>query len=100
MLCVSRFISFFVTNYSNTSMRTLAELPHPECKITIFGMNQKYIIKFEQGSLEQTYKIAEADILNGVNGVFEILDEEFISKVLENFSNMRTAFIDNYNKYN
>ncbi|MBD1430264.1 MULTISPECIES: hypothetical protein [Sphingobacterium] len=81
-------------------MRTLAELPHPECKITIFGMNQKYIIKFEQGSLEQTYKIAEADILNGVNGVFEILDEDFISKVLENFSNMRTAFIDTYNKYN
>lgn len=81
-------------------MRTLAELPHPECKITIFGMNQKYIIKFEQGSLEQTYKISEADILNGVNGVFEILDEDFISKVLENFSNMRTTFIDTYNKYN
>lgn len=81
-------------------MRTLAELPHPECKITIFGMNQKYIIKFEQGNLEQTYKIAEADILNGVNGVFEILDEEFMSRVLGNFNNMRTSFIETYNKYN
>lgn len=81
-------------------MRTLAELPHPECKITIFGMNQKYIIKFEQGNLEQTYKIAEADILNGVNGVFEILDEEFVNKVLESFAQMRTSFIDTYNKYN
>ncbi|WP_159635911.1 hypothetical protein [Sphingobacterium composti Ten et al. 2007 non Yoo et al. 2007] len=81
-------------------MRTLAELPHPECKITIFGMNQKYIIKFEQGNLEQTYKIAEADILNGVNGVFEILDEEFINRVLENFTGMRSSFIDTYNKFN
>lgn len=81
-------------------MRSLAELPHPDCKITIFGMNQKYIIKFEQGNLEQTYKIAEADILNGVNGVFEILDEEFINTVLNNFSAMRAAFIDSYNKYN
>lgn len=81
-------------------MRTLAELPHPECKITIFGMNQKYIIKFEQGNLEQTYKIAEADILNGVNGVFEILDEEFMNNVLSTFSNMRTLFIETYNKYN
>ena len=81
-------------------MRTLAELPHPECKITIFGMNQKYIIKFEQGNLEQTYKIAETDILNGVNGVFEILDEEFMTKVLHNFNNMRNSFIDTYNKYN
>ncbi|MCA5006410.1 hypothetical protein [Sphingobacterium bovistauri] len=81
-------------------MRTLAELPHPECKITIFGMNQKYIIKFEQGNLEQTYKIAKADILNGVNGVFELLDEEFINKVLNVFSDMRTCFINTYNNYN
>lgn len=81
-------------------MRTLAELPHPDCKITIFGMNQKYIIKFEQGNLEQTYKIAEADILDGVNGVFEILDEEFINKVLKSFVDMRNAFIETYNKYN
>lgn len=81
-------------------MRTLAELPHPDCKITIFGMNQKYIIKFEQGNLEQTYKIAEADIVDGVNGVFEILDEEFVNKVLQNFITMRTSFIDTYNKYN
>jgi hypothetical protein len=81
-------------------MRTLAELPHPDCKITIFGMNQKYIIKFEQGNLEQTYKIAEADIVDGVNGVFELLDEEFVNKVLQNFITMRTSFIDTYNKYN
>jgi len=81
-------------------MRTLAELPHPDCKITIFGMNQKYIIKFEQGNLEQTYKIAEADIVNGVNGVFEILDEEFVNKVLVNFASMRTSFIDTYNRFN
>jgi hypothetical protein len=81
-------------------MRTLAELPHPDCKITIFGMNQKYIIKFEQGNLEQTYKIAEADIVDSVNGVFEILDEEFVNKVLQIFITMRTSFIDTYNKYN
>lgn len=81
-------------------MRTLAELPHPDCKITIFGMNQKYIIKFEQGNLEQTYKIAEADIVNGVNGIFEILDEEFVNKVLVNFVSMRASFIDTYNRFN
>jgi hypothetical protein len=81
-------------------MRTLAELPHPECKITIFGMNQKFIIKFEQGNLEQTYKIAEVDVLNGVDGVFELLDEEFINQVLVAFQLMRTSFIGTYNKYN
>jgi hypothetical protein len=81
-------------------MRTVAELPHPDCKITIFSMNNKFIIKFEQGSLEQTFKLAEMDILNGVNGVFEILDEAFISSVVERFLSMRKDFIDTYNRYN
>lgn len=80
-------------------MRTLAELPHAEFKITIFGMNQKFIIKFEQGSLEQTYKVAESDILGGVNGVFELLDEDFLKKVSAIFTDMRTSFNQNYNKY-
>lgn len=80
-------------------MRVIAELPNPDCKITIFGMNQKYIIKFEQGNLEQSYKIAEVDIVNGVNGVFEILDEEFIKKALSNFDTMRSSFNETYNRY-
>ncbi|MVZ62759.1 hypothetical protein [Sphingobacterium humi] len=80
-------------------MRVLAELPHPDCKITLFGMNQKYIIKFEQGSLEQSYKLAEADVVGGINGVFEMLDEAFINEVLALFAHMRKAIISTYNKY-
>ncbi|EYB39555.1 hypothetical protein BU66_23965 [Escherichia coli] len=80
-------------------MRVLAELPHPDCKITIFGMNQKFIIKFEQGTLEQSYKLAEADVVGGVNGVFEMLDEEFIQQVIGLFAEMRKAIIGTYNKY-
>lgn len=80
-------------------MRVLAELPHPDCKISIFGMNQKFIIKFEQGNLEQSFKIAETDVVNGVNGVFEILDELFIKEVLGNFTKMRSAFNDSYSRY-
>lgn len=80
-------------------MRVLAELPHPDCKISIFGMNQKFIIKFEQGTLEQSYKIAEVDVVGGVNGVFEMLDEEFMKKVLDLFIQMRSAIIETYNKY-
>ncbi|MFZ4861481.1 hypothetical protein ACL9RF_04795 [Sphingobacterium sp. Mn56C] len=81
-------------------MRTIAELPHPECKITIFGMNQKFIIKFEQGNLEQSFKLAETDVTEGVNSVFEILDETFITQVLQQFKAMRSGFIEAYNRYN
>jgi len=81
-------------------MRVIAELPHPECKISIFSMNQKYIVKFEQGTFEQNYKLAELDLSGGgVNDVFEILDEEFINTVIEKFKMMRTDFTAAYKRH-
>lgn len=73
-------------------MRVVAELPRPDCKITIFSMNGKYIIKFEKGSFEQTYKLAEMDLLNGLDGVFQLLDEEFIGTVVARFDHMLSDF--------
>lgn len=81
-------------------MRVVAELPHPACKITIFSMNQKYIVKFEQGALEQSYKVAELNLSGGgVNDVFEILDEAFIDTVIERFKAMHTNFNEAYNRH-
>lgn len=81
-------------------MRVIAELPHPECKITIFSMNQKYIVKFEQGTFEQIFKLAELDLSGGgVNDVFEILDEEFIQTVVIRFKTMRSDFTVAYKRH-
>lgn len=81
-------------------MRVIAELPHPECKITIFSMNQKFIVKFEQGTFEQSYKLAELDLSGGgVNDVFEIIDEAFIQTVIERFKTMRSDFSSAYSRY-
>jgi len=81
-------------------MRIIAELPHPEFKISILNMNRKFIVKIEQGSYEQTYKIAEADLLDGVNSVFELLDEEFLKTVATRFSAMRSDFKEACGRYN
>lgn len=81
-------------------MRIIAELPHPDFKISILSMNQKFIVKIEQGTLEQTYKIAEMDLTDGVNSVFELLDEEFLKKVGSRFLEMRADFKDAYYRYN
>jgi len=81
-------------------MRIIAELPHPDFKISILNMNNKFIVKMEQGNLEQTYKIAEADLLDGVNSVFEVLDEEFLKTVSARFTAMRKDFNDAYRRYN
>lgn len=80
-------------------MRVIAELPHPDCKITLFNMNQKYIVKFEQGTLEQSYKLSELDLSGGgANEIFQILDDEFIATVVERFKQMRTDFLTAYNR--
>jgi hypothetical protein len=81
-------------------MRVIAELPHPDFKVSIFSMNRKFIIKLEQGALEQTYKVAEADLMDGVNSVFELLDEAFYQTVATRFAEMRKDWRDTYNRYN
>jgi hypothetical protein len=81
-------------------MRIIAELPHPDFKISILSMNQKFIIKIEKGVYEQTYKLPEIDLTDGVNSVFEILDEEFLKTVGERFVAMNKDFKDTYFRYN
>ncbi len=80
-------------------MRVLAELPHPTCKITIFSMNQKFIIKLEKGIFEQIYKLSELDVPEGVNGVFQILDDDFMKTVADRFDKMREDFKSAYSRY-
>ncbi|WP_370291139.1 hypothetical protein [Pedobacter sp. SYP-B3415] len=62
-------------------------------------MNQKYIVKFEQGTLEQIYKLAELDLTGGgVDEVFQIIDEAFIATVVSRFALMRSDFKDAYQR--
>lgn len=81
-------------------MRIIAELPHPEFKISIFNMNQKFIVKVEQGTLEQSYKMDEMDLTDGVNSIFELLDEEFLKTVSSRFAEMRKDYQNAYFRYN
>lgn len=80
-------------------MRVLAELPHPKCKITIFTMNGKYIIKLEKGGFEQVFKISEIDVPDGVDGVFKLLDEKFLADASQRFNSMRQDFGEAFQRY-
>ena len=68
-------------------MRQVGEIAHPECKITIFSWNNRYLVKFEQGYLEQTFKIDQFDVA-GDEELKKILDPEFIQSTLERFQSM------------
>ena len=71
-------------------MRIIAEIHHPDCKISVFYMNQKYIVKFEKGNLEQSYKISEIDfIISGIDDIKKVINESLITSVLLRFQQMQ-----------
>lgn len=69
-------------------MKTITEIHHPNCRISIFLWNNKYLIKFEQDSLEQTYKLNQFDVLNE-NELKNRINDEFIAGALKRFDEMR-----------
>ena len=69
-------------------MRQLADIPHPDVKITLFSWNGKYLIKLERGPFEQTYKVSEMDVTSE-DDVRALLDEEFVQAVVQRFTLMR-----------
>lgn len=72
-------------------MRIVKDIPHPRFKITIFSWNEKYIIKIEDGHLEQVYKL-ETSQISDLNELDNMLSTPFLLKVLERFGAMSNDF--------
>ncbi len=71
-------------------MRIIGEIPNPNCKITLYSWNNRYLIKLEQGFLEQTYKIDQFE-LTSENDLQKIVNTEFINDALSRFDAMATS---------
>ncbi len=68
-------------------MRVVREISRPDCKITIFAWNNRYLVKLEQGPFEQTFKIPELD-LTGEDDLVALLDAEFLLQASNRFADM------------
>ena len=68
-------------------MRELGNIDHPEMKITIYQWNNKFILKFERGHLEQTFKVSEFDIASE-SEARAIITKTFTDKVMTRFNEM------------
>ena len=79
-------------------MRIVKEIPLGNCKATIFSWNGKYLLKFEAGTYEQTYKISEMDLTGDEDIVKLLADEEFMGQVTERFKTMGKDFAEAINK--
>lgn len=69
-------------------MRVVRELSKEDIKITIFNWNSKYLLKFEQGMIEQTYKVSEFDVISDEDLDAVIQDPDFWEGVKKRFDQM------------
>lgn len=68
-------------------MRIIDSIPHPSITISIFQMNDKFIVKFEAGPMEQAFKFDSATVMS-VENLKKLIDENFIETVRKRFNEM------------
>ncbi len=68
-------------------MRIIDTIPHPSIQISIFHMNDKYLVKFEAAMMEQVFKFDAADI-KSVDTLKQIINADFIDVVRKRFNEM------------
>jgi hypothetical protein len=68
-------------------MRIIDTIPHPSIQISIFHMNDKYLVKFEAAMMEQVFKFDATDI-KSVDALKQIINDDFIDAVRKRFNEM------------
>ena len=68
-------------------MRVVKEFMKEEIRVSVFSWNNKYLLKFELGPMEQTFKIPETDILEE-SDLNAFLEGEFFEGVKSRFDSM------------
>jgi hypothetical protein len=73
-------------------MRILGQIPHPDLLISVFKSGNKFILKFEAGPFEQSYKFMQADRLNEFEDVKGLVNEDLIKEVFHIFDQMNVQY--------
>jgi hypothetical protein len=74
-------------------MRVIGEIPSTHCKITLYQWNNRYLIKLEQGYLEQTFKVDQFE-LTSEKDLNILVNENFIQKAVERFTDMEKTLAE------
>ena len=72
-------------------MRIIGHIDHASLKITVFKMDNKLSVKFETGLYEQTFKFRESNELYDFASMQQLVDEQLIGEVIENFAKMHRS---------
>jgi len=72
-------------------MRVVSEFSKDGIRVSVFSWNNKYLLKYELGPMEQTFKIPETDILEE-SDLDSFYQGEFFDKVVLRFKEMGESF--------
>lgn len=72
-------------------MRIIGHIEHPHLKITVFRMDNRLSVKFENAMYEQTFKFGLDERLETFEDVQKLVDATFAEQVLTNFQQMHQA---------
>ena len=76
-------------------MRVVKSFFIDDINVNIFEYNLKYIIKFERGDMEQTYKIDMTEVVD-INDLILKIDNKYIDVIKENFEIMKNQLFKLY----
>ena len=77
-------------------MRIIGHIEHPHLKITVFKMDNRLSVKFENAGYEQTYKLGLDERLESFEDVQKLVDAAFTAQVLAQFQQMHQTRIAAY----
>lgn len=72
-------------------MRVVKEFSKEGIRVSVFSWNNKYLLKFELGPMEQTFKIPETDVLEE-SDLDTFYEGEFFDRVVVRFKEMGESF--------
>jgi hypothetical protein len=71
-------------------MRVVKELNKEGVRISMFEWNNKYILKFELGNMEQTFKVPSMDVLEE-SDLEDLIQGQFFENVKKRFDEMHQS---------
>ncbi len=72
-------------------MRILGTISHPLLKITVFKMDNRVSVKFENAGYEQTFKLGTDERYHSLEAIQRWVDENLIAEVLERMADMHRS---------
>jgi hypothetical protein len=69
-------------------MRIIGNIEHPSLKISIFKMENRYSVKFENALYEQTFKLGDDERFASIANIEKWVDPILLEQVQQNFQNM------------